>query len=88
MKMFIVHLRRFVIERDLVLPFSHEVVGGLVAFARADRLTERDPRIVERIFAGECEFLADGALIDRDCRLFAETVFVRIDWLIAAARRA
>lgn len=33
-----------------------------MAFFAADRFAKRDPRIVERVFAGEAEFMADRTL--------------------------
>lgn len=54
------------VERDLILFLPHEVIGGFVALARTDRFTERDPGVVERVFARETEFVADRALEELD----------------------
>jgi hypothetical protein len=58
-----------------ILFLPHQFVGIFVALPGADRFTERDPRVIQRVFTGKRELQTDRAFkeLDRDCgRLLAD----------------
>lgn len=59
-------LRRLSVEGNFMLFLPHKVVRLLVAFLRTDRFTERDPCVIEWVFAGKTERIADRASVKLD----------------------